>query len=136
MNGHDGVMVNTNEPVPAGWAVLDHSCNDRDLPAPFDALDLKSNNVGASVWVYLSTGAMVAAIPTGPWKEQAQFDFFYAAPGAAVALRMAEWSKRQEQWDGSSVVHCNRLHEAAVTYFNAAISGKTPSAHPLSAVGL
>ncbi|MBN7329473.1 Uncharacterised protein [Mycobacteroides abscessus subsp. abscessus] len=129
-------MVNTNEVVPAGWAVLDHSCDDRDLPAPFSGLGLKSNNVGASVWVYLSTGAMVAAIPTGPWKESAQFDFFYAAPGASVALRMAQWCRRQEQWDGSSVVHCNRLHEAAVAYFNEAVGGQTPVAHPLSAVGL
>jgi len=126
-------MVNTNEAVPAGWAVLDHSCDDRDLPAPFSALGVKSNNVGASVWVYLSTGAMVAAIPTGPWKEPAQFDFFYSAPGAAAALRMAQWCRRQEQWDGSSITHCNRLHEAAVAYFNAAVGGKTNFTHPLNA---
>lgn len=98
---------------------MNHFFDDADLPEPFSALGLVSNNIGASVWVYLSTGAMVAAIPTGLWKERAQFDFFYAAPSAKIALRMREWSDDQEQWDGSDPNHYGERHDAAIAYFNA-----------------
>src|SRR5262245_22906407 len=60
--------------TPVGWIVAGHAFDDDELPAPFDSLGTNSNNVGASVWVELSSGAMIAAVPTGLWKEQAQFD--------------------------------------------------------------
>ncbi|SIN50904.1 Uncharacterised protein [Mycobacteroides abscessus subsp. abscessus] len=85
-----GVMVNNNEAPPAGWAVLDHSYDDADLPAPFNTIGFDSNNIGASVWVYLPTGAMVAAIPTGLWKERAQFAFYYAAPNGLSVISFCE----------------------------------------------
>ena len=114
-------MAITNDPLPAGWAVLSHSYDDADLPAPFNAIGTQSNNIGASVWVYLSTGAMVAAIPTGMWKERAQFDFFYAAPGAKAALRMTGWSNDQRQWDGSDPNHYSERHDEAIAYFIAMV---------------
>lgn len=127
-------MVNNNEAPPAGWAVLDHDYGDADLPEPFNSIGFHSNNIGASVWVYLSTGAMVAAVPTGLWKERGQFDFFYAAPGAKVALRMRDWSDEQNRWDGSDPNHYDQHHDAAIAYFNAKVrGGGALPAHPLNA---
>lgn len=118
------MVNNNNEAPPAGWAVLSHSYDDADLPKPFNALGFDSNNIGASVWVYLSTGAMVAAIPTGLWKERAQFAFYYAAPDAEVAVPLQEWSDAQHEWDGTDPNHYDHRHDAAVAYFNAMAGGR------------
>ncbi|CPS24961.1 Uncharacterised protein [Mycobacteroides abscessus subsp. abscessus] len=120
---HHGV-VNNDEAPPAGWAVLDHSYDDADLPAPFNAIGFDSNNIGASVWVYLPTGAMVAAIPTGLWKERAQFAFYYAAPHAKTAVPLQEWSDAQREWDGTDPNHYDQRHDDAIAYFNAMAGGR------------
>ncbi|MEN4464839.1 hypothetical protein VXE65_22745 [Mycolicibacterium conceptionense] len=104
--------------APSGWTVMHHRCNDYDLPEQFRALGFHSNNIGAEVWLNLATGAMVAAIPTGLWKERARFAFYYTAPGATHAIPLAAWTKEQDEWDGSSVIQCDELHQSAVQYFN------------------
>lgn len=106
---------------PADWVVAGHSFNDDELPAPFDSIGCKSNNIGASVWVHLASGAMIAAVPTGPWKERAQFAFYYARPNATSAIRLKGWSNGQEMWDGSDADDYRTLHKQAIAYFNSAV---------------
>ncbi|WP_255802057.1 hypothetical protein [Mycobacteroides abscessus] len=103
---------------PRGWAVLEHYFNDDELPEPFKSLGFDTNNVGASVWVYLTTGAMVAAIPTGGWRQRARFAFYYAAPNSTVAFPLEQWTEAQKYWDGSDSDQYRPLHDAAIEYFN------------------
>ncbi|MEN4464437.1 hypothetical protein LT337_32360 (plasmid) [Mycolicibacterium fortuitum] len=110
--------ISNSVQAPRGWAVLDHHYNDRDLPEPFRSLGFDSNNLGASVWLNLGTGAMVGAIPTGLWKQRAKYAFYHVAPNAGQAIPMPAWTYEQPQWDGSNVNECVRLHDAAIEYFN------------------
>lgn len=109
--------------LPAGWVAAGHSYHDDELPAPFNAIGFKSNNIGASVWIQLTSGAMVAAMPTGLWKERAQFAFYFAPPNATSAILLKGWSADQEQWNGSDANDCRIRHRRAVVYFNSVIGG-------------
>ncbi|SKU75245.1 Uncharacterised protein [Mycobacteroides abscessus subsp. bolletii] len=115
------VEENINRGTPAGWAVVSHSFDDDEVPEPFKSIGLQSNNIGASVWVQLSSGAMVAALPTGLWKERANFAFYYAAPGAKLAIPLVGWTDQQHEWDGSDPDAYNRHHDFAIEYFNASV---------------
>lgn len=117
--------INEQAP-PSGWAVVDLYFDDHELPEPFKSLGFETNNVGASVWVYLTTGAMVAAIPTGGWNKEARFAFYYAAPNSAVALPLEQWTEAQKHWDGSDPNHFTPLHDSAIEYFNAVAGGGSP----------
>ncbi|MBN9636433.1 MAG: hypothetical protein J0H22_14795 [Actinobacteria bacterium] len=83
-----------------------------------------------AVWLNLGTGAMVAAIPTGTWRQPAKFAFYHAAPGAAQALPLAAWTDEQEQWDGSTVNQCDDLYAKAVAYFDATVTGGSAWSSP------
>jgi hypothetical protein len=70
---------------------------------------------------------MIAAIPTGEWKERAQFAFYYAAPNANgnSAVPLTGWTKEQDQWDGSDSDAYGPLHRHAIAYFNAVMRKAT-----------
>lgn len=115
---------------PAEWIAAGHAHDDDQLPAPFDAVRSDSNNVGASVWIHVATGAMIAAIPTGRWKEPAQFAFYYAAPAAQTAMPLIGWTSSQLQWDGSDPNAYTRHHDMAIAYFNSRLGGYDDSEAP------
>lgn len=112
---------------PAGWIAAGHSYGDEELPEPFNAIGFKSNNIGASVWIELTSGAMVAALPTGVWKERAQFAFYFAPANATSAIWLKGWSADQESWDGSDPKDFRIRHRRAISYFNAVIGGGSHS---------
>lgn len=107
--------------APAGWIAAGHSFRDDELPAPFDALNFSSNNIGASVWVHIASGAMIAAVPTGRWKDRAGFAFYYASPSGTSPISLEGWTSEQELWCGSTPDH-QAHHDRAVEYFTAMIN--------------
>lgn len=107
--------------TPDGWIVAGHTYNDSELPAPFDSIGHKSSNIGASVWIHVASGAMVAALPTGRWDEPAQFAFYFAWRNATSAFRMKGWCDDQAPWSGSHSDDYSPYHERAIAYFNSTI---------------
>lgn len=108
----------TEPTTPPGWIVAGHSFDDKEVPPPFNLVDFDSNNIGASIWIHMSSGAMIAALPNGKWNQHgAQFRFFYAAPNATTAIPLADWSGDQEPWDRGDRGPLFR-HAQAITYFN------------------
>lgn len=49
--------------TPTGWLVSSHSFDDDELPIPFDSVGTDSNDVGAAVWIHLTSRAMIAVEP-------------------------------------------------------------------------
>lgn len=120
----DAVVAVLRKPdldTPAGWIVAGHVYGHKELPPPFDSIGLDSNNVGASVWIHLVSGSMIAAIPTGPWDDQARFAFYYAGPNATSAIPLRDWTADQRQWDGTAADTCDRRRAQAIAYFNSAM---------------
>lgn len=109
---------------PVGWIVAGHDYGDKELPKPFDSIDFYSNNIGASVWIHVSSGAMIAAIPTGEWSVPAQFKFYYAPPGGASAIPLEGWNADQELW--TEDCGYTTRHDEAIAYFNATV-GMSPA---------
>lgn len=109
----------TEPTTPPGWIVASHAFDDSDVPPPFNREVSKSNNVGASVWIHVQSGAMIAALPSGTWDQTAaKFRFFYATPNASTAIPLTGWSEDQESWDNEDRGFLFR-HAQAITYFNA-----------------
>lgn len=123
------------EAVPAGWVVASHDFQDKGLPAPFDQIKVSSRNLGASVWIHIASGAMIAAVPTGPWNERAKYAFYYAAPSGVTAIELKGWSVDQPEWDTSSVNVCITCHDQAKEYFNSKLSPALPGLSGLSGLG-
>lgn len=113
-----------NSTTPAGWIVAGHAYDDDTLPAPFDSVGAQSNNVGASVWIHLSSGAMVAAIPDGPWnRPNQQFKFYYAPPRAAAPIQLDGWNGAQRAWNGRESCAPDIHHKHAIEFFNSVVGG-------------
>lgn len=106
----------TEPTTPEGWIVAGHNLDDEDVPPPFDHRVRPSNNIGASLWIHIASGAMIAALPSGNWSEYARFSFFYAAPNATAAVPMTSWTKDQECWNSERPYEL--FHTAAIAYFN------------------
>lgn len=106
----------------ASWIVAGYHYHDDELPPPFNSVETKSDNIGAIVWIHFSSGAMVAAIPTGRWKDRALFAFYYAGPNAAIPIPLQAWTSAQTYWDGSNSGDFVAHHRAAVEYFNSAMN--------------
>lgn len=106
-------------PTPAGWLVAGHSFNDAAIPAPFDSLAVQSNNIGASVWIHVASGAMIAAVPTATWDQPGQFAFYYAASTNGSPFELQAWTVEQRSWDTDSAAGYSRQHRLAIEYFNA-----------------
>lgn len=122
------VLTKVQEPpeptTPAGWIVAGHAYDDAALPAPFDAIGAESNNIGASVWVHLGSGAMIAAIPTGLWRSaHEQFKFYYAPPRAAAPIPLDGWNGAQFTWDGTDSEAPSARHRDAIKFFNSVVGG-------------
>lgn len=110
--------------TPAGWIVAGHVHTDDQLPAPFDSIGAQSNNLGASLWVQLTTGAMIAAIPTGTWyMTGSQYKFYYAAPNACSPVLLVGWNEAQGLWDGQDADAPHARHRQAIEYFNSVVGG-------------
>lgn len=121
--------------VPAGWVVASHDYQDSDFPAPFDQIQVNSRNLGASVWIHITSGAMIAAVPTGAWNEHANYAFYYAAPNGTRAIALKDWTSDQPAWDASSVNVCISCHDQAKEYFNSKLSPALPGLSGLSGLG-
>lgn len=117
-------------PTPTGWIAAGHYYDDNKLPPPFDTLRIESNNVGASVWIYGATGAMIAAVPSGPRDVAAEYKFYYAANATAAPMLMLGWSNAQSQWNGNDSTQYVQRHREAVQFFNSALSGTKGAASP------
>lgn len=117
-------------PTPTGWIAAGHYYDDNKLPPPFDTLRIESNNVGASVWIYGATGAMIAAVPSGPRNVAAEYKFYYAASATAAPMLMLGWSNAQNQWNGDDSTQYVQRHREAVQFFNSALSGTKGAASP------
>ncbi|GAB4950117.1 MULTISPECIES: hypothetical protein [Mycobacterium avium complex (MAC)] len=120
----DAVVAVLRKPdpdTPAGWILAGHFYDDKELPPPFDSVGCDSNNVGACVWIHLISGAMVAAIPTGRWNDQAGFAFYYAGPNGTSAIPLSGWTGDQRQWDGTDPNAFDRHRDQAIAYFNSRV---------------
>lgn len=126
--------------TPAGWLVASHSFDDDELPIPFDSVRTDSNNVGAAVWIHLASGAMIAAIPPGPWRRPGRFAFYYTGPLGVSVIPLKEWTDAQQRWDGTEP-NTIPFREAAIDFFNRTLSRygsaveAVSSDNPLAALG-
>ncbi|MDQ1247901.1 MAG: hypothetical protein QG597_2273 [Actinomycetota bacterium] len=105
--------------TPTGWIVAGHHYDDREVPEPFRQLQPSTNNVGASMWIHLTSGARIAALPTGPW-HGGYYAFYYTAPHSDTPVLLKEWTASQRRWDGDETQYFTCFEEAC-DYFNSAV---------------
>ncbi len=99
------------------WVLAAKAFKDDELPSPFDSVAPASNNLGVLLWVHLPSGAMIAAVPTGPWNQRGWFHLYYAAPRASRPLSLQLWSGDLEaQWDGTDPRQARAAQDAVMAF--------------------
>lgn len=81
------------------WFEAATSVPSHELPSPLAQHAADDGGVGACLWIHATSGAMIAAIPTGRWDTPgARFAFYYSHPGLPHALHLDGWTYALSAW--------------------------------------
>ncbi|MCX2966220.1 type II toxin-antitoxin system Phd/YefM family antitoxin [Gordonia aquimaris] len=121
VNGRTQAMLapptHTNRDLGA-WFEAARSVPSHQLPSPLDQHAVDDGGVGACLWIHATSGAMIAAIPTGRWDTPgAHFAFYYSHPGLPRALHLDGWTYALAAWHNRSAAGYDERRKEVLELF-------------------